>query len=50
MIVKFNKDSTLNKLKAAYLDDKVKLTAFEEKLLEQLKYIFSLRLKNNYTK
>lgn len=50
MIVKFNKDSTLNKLKAAYLDDKVKLTAFEEKLLEQLKYIFSLRLKNKYTK
>lgn len=50
LIVKFNQDSSLQKIKAAYLDDSVKLTDSEEKLLEQLRYIFSLRLKNKFTK
>jgi len=50
LIVKFNQDSTLQKIKAAYIDDSVKLTESEEKLLEQLRYIFSLRLKNKFDK
>ncbi|MGM5629759.1 hypothetical protein O2K51_02565 [Apibacter raozihei] len=50
LIVKFHQDLSLHKMKASYLDESVKLTESEEKLLEQLRYIFSHQLKNNFTK
>lgn len=49
-IVKFNKDGHFQKIRAHYLDDKVMLTDFESKKLERMKYIFSLRLKNKFSK
>lgn len=49
-IAKFNKDGHFQRIRAHYLDDKIVLTEFEEKKLERMKYIFSLRLKNKFSK
>lgn len=49
-IVKFNRDSHFQRIRAHYLDEKITLTDFEQKKLERMKYIFSLRLKNKYSK
>src|SRR5690625_7397425 len=49
-IVKFNKDSHIQRIQASYVDDKIKLSEFEEQMLERMKFVFSLRLKNKYSK
>lgn len=49
-IVKFNKDSHFQRIQASYVDDKIKLSEFEEQMLERMKFVFSLRLKNKYSK
>ncbi len=50
LIARFNKDSHLQRIKASYLDDKVKLTEYENELFEKLRFIYSHRLGTAYTK
>lgn len=49
-IVKWNRDSHFNRIKAHYIDESIKLTDFENEFLNRMKFIFSLRLKNKYSR
>lgn len=49
-IVKFNKDSSLQRIRASFLDDSISLTPKEEDTKEKCRYIFTLRLKNKYSR
>ncbi len=49
-IVKFTKDSLFQRIKAARLDPDFKLTDEEQQRYDRLYYIYSLRLKNKYSK
>lgn len=49
-IVKFNKDSSLQKIRASFLDDTIALTPKEEDTKKKCRYIFTLRLKNKYSR
>lgn len=49
-IVKFNKDSHFQRIKAHYIDESVSLTDFETEMLTRMKFVFSLRLKNKYSR
>ncbi|KZS41908.1 hypothetical protein AWE51_00230 [Aquimarina aggregata] len=48
-IVRFNQDSPLQKIKASFLDDTIELTNKQQKIKEQIRFAFSLRLKERYT-
>lgn len=49
-IVKFNKDSSLQRIRASFLDESVSLTPKEEDTKEKCRYLFTLRLKNKYSR
>jgi hypothetical protein len=49
-IVKFNKDSSLQKIRASFLDDTIALSPKEEDTKNKCRYIFTLRLKNKYSR
>jgi uncharacterized protein (DUF3084 family) len=49
-IVKFNKDSNFQRLRASFLDDSISLTPKEKDTKEKCRYIFTLRLKNKYSR
>lgn len=49
-IVKFNKDGHLQRIKAHYLDETFQLSEFEKELLERLRFVFTLRLKNKFSR
>lgn len=49
-VVKYSKDSMLQQIKASYLDDNFKLSEEALKKKERLRHIFSLRLKNKYSR
>lgn len=49
-IVKFTRDSHLQRIRAHYLDEKIKLTDEEERQLARLKFVFSLRLNNKFSR
>jgi hypothetical protein len=49
-IVKFNKDSSLQRIRASFLDDTISLTPKEEDTKEKCRYVFTLRLKNKYSR
>lgn len=49
-IVKFKRDSHLQRIRAHYLDDKIQLSELEEDQLKRLKFVFSLRLNNKYSR
>lgn len=49
-IVKFKRDSHFQRIQAHYIDESVKLTLFENEMLRRMKFVFSLRLKNKYSK
>ncbi len=48
-IVKFNQDSPLQKIKASFLDDTIELSPKQKKIKEQIRFAFTLRLKNKYS-
>lgn len=48
-IVKFNQDSPLQKIKASFLDDTIELTPKQKEVKEQIRFAFTLRLKNKYS-
>lgn len=49
-LIKFKKDSRFQRIQAHFLDDKIVLTAKEQELYHRMKFIFSLRLRNKYSK
>jgi hypothetical protein len=49
-IVKLNKDSSLQRIRASFLDDTISLTPKEEDTKEKCRYVFTLRLKNKYSR
>ena len=49
-IVKFNKDSSLQRIRASFLDDTISLTPKEIDIKEKCRYVFTLRLKNKYSR
>lgn len=49
-IVKYNKDSSLQKIRASFLDDTIDLTDKEEDTREKVRYIFTLRLKKKLSR
>ena len=49
-MVKFNKDSSLQRIRASFLDDGIALTDKERDLKEKMRYMFALRLKENHSK
>lgn len=48
-IVKFNQDSPLQKIKASFLDEEIQLTSKQEEVKQQIRFAFTLRLKNKYS-
>ena len=49
-IVKFNKDSSLQRVRASFLDESISLTPKEIDTKEKCRFIFTLRLKNKYSR
>jgi hypothetical protein len=49
-MVKYNKDSSLQKIRASFLDDSIDLTTTEMDTREKCRYLFTLRLKNKYSR
>ena len=49
-LVKFNKDSSLQRIRASFLDDSIILTDKEKDSKEKMRFVFSLRLKANHSK
>lgn len=49
-IVKFTRDSHLQRIRAHYVDESLTLTAHEEDMLKRLKFVFALRLNNKYSR
>ena len=49
-LAKFNKDTPLQKIRASFLDDDVALTLKEIDLKEKIRYVFTLRLKENHSR
>lgn len=49
-IVKFNKDSSLQRIRASFLDESIALTPKEEDTKEKCRYVFTLRLKSKYSR
>lgn len=49
-IVKWNRDSHFQRIKAHYVDESVKLSEFETEMLARMKFVFSLRLKNKFSR
>ena len=50
MIVKFNKSSSLERIKASFLDDNVILSPKDSDIKERCTFIFNLRLKQKYSR
>lgn len=48
--VKFNKDNLFQQIKASYLDDSFELTPQAKEKKNRLRHIFSLRLRNKYSR
>ncbi len=48
-IVKFNQDSPIQKIKASFLDDEIVLTPKQEEIKEQIRFAYTLRLKDRYS-
>lgn len=49
-IVRYTQDSHFQRIRASYLEENIQLTEYEEKLAEQLKFIYTHRLKNKFSK
>ena len=50
MIVKYNKSSSMERVKASFLDPTVKLTPKDEETKERCTFIFNLRLQKKYSR
>lgn len=50
MLVKFNKSSSLERIKASFLDSNVALTRKDEETKERCTFVFNLRLKQKYSR
>lgn len=48
-LVKFNQDTSLQKIKASFLDDTQELTPKQLEVKERIRFAFTLRLKNRYS-
>lgn len=49
-VVKFQKDSTLQRIKASYIEENFKLTAHELEIKKRLIHIYSLRMDKKYSR
>lgn len=49
-LVKWNRDSHFQRIKASYVDESIKLSEFENDMLIRMKFVFSLRLKNKFSR
>ncbi|CAL2105490.1 conserved hypothetical protein [Tenacibaculum sp. 190524A02b] len=49
-LVKFNKDSALQRIRASFLDDNIQLSKKEAETKEKIRYVFTLRLKENHSR
>lgn len=49
-IVKFNKDSPLQKIRASFLDDEIVLSDKEKDTKEKIRFVFTLRLRHSYSR
>src|SRR5690606_3273537 len=49
-IVKFKRDSHFQRIQAHYVDESIELSQLETEMLQRMKFVFSLRLKNVFSK